>query len=590
MILTDASILECIALFNKYSNSAVPSNYSLPLSDEDKQEIIDNIYEAYSVYVSDDAKKVRFKSNKKYKGLRINFIKVIWKVLCRSLPLPILFEDYQVPTIPVEPPVNTSGDGGLYNWYAIRKTTLQSVDATEWGMLYNWYAAVYNTGGASIAPAGWHLPTIAEMVTLGNTIGGSTFGGKLKETGYVHWLSPNEGATDEYGFKAFGSGHREATSGTYVDFMNILQGWLSDVYGDPLYGTIWSLYSQYGLLSPTQFGYSGNYKAEGCAIRLIKDDADLGDGTLTDFDSNVYTTVKIGSQVWMAENFRCTHYNNGVAIPNIVNNTAWINDTGGARCVVGNDIPILAPNGWHVPTMDEFTTLITALGGVNTAGGHLKEVGTDNWTTPNTGADDTSKFTALGSGERNISNDYININEEGSFWNSTVPDISNYCNYLRLRYDNSLATLVNVTSADERATGFSVRLLKDSTTLTNGQSSIMTDYDGNRYPTICIGSQEWMAVNLFVQHYRNGVNIPIIDDFTDWINDTDGAMCWYDNIPYVPPIVDPGSTPQYYLMTDGVFIYRKGVRDGSFIIDVALTPLAFGGIEDTDWMNLETAI
>lgn len=55
-------------------------------------------------------------------------------------------------------------------------------------------------------------------------------------------------------------------------------------------------------------------------------------------------------------------------------------------------------------------------------------------------------------------------------------------------------------------------------------------------------------------------------------------------------IVIPPSQTQYLLVTDGSTTYRKGVRDGAFVIDIALTALAFGGVEDTDWMNLEYVI
>ena len=106
----------------------------------------------------------------------------------------------------------------------------------------------------------------------------------------------------------------------------------------------------------------------------------------------------------------------------------------------------------------------------------------------------------------------------------------------------------------------------------------------------CINGYEVMASDLYTTHYKNGVPIPNITDDTDWSNDTDGAMCWYDNEPHVVPPIPDDQIPQYYLVTDGSTIYRKGVRNQAFVIDIALTALGFGGIEDIDWQNLQTII
>ncbi len=60
-------------------------------------------------------------------------------------------------------------------------------------------------------------------------------------------------------------------------------------------------------------------------------------GTVTDIDGNIYQTVKIGNQWWMAENLKVTHYRNGDAIPNVTDNTAWEGLTTGAYCNYNND-------------------------------------------------------------------------------------------------------------------------------------------------------------------------------------------------------------------------------------------------------------
>ena len=64
-------------------------------------------------------------------------------------------------------------------------------------------------------------------------------------------------------------------------------------------------------------------------------------------------------------------------------------------------------------------------------------------------------------------------------------------------------------------------------------NNTVTDYDGNTYPTVTIGTQTWMAKNLKVTHYPNGTAIPLVTDNTDWANlgdnDTDDAFCYYEN-------------------------------------------------------------
>jgi uncharacterized protein (TIGR02145 family) len=100
---------------------------------------------------------------------------------------------------------------------------------------------------------------------------------------------------------------------------------------------------------------------------------------IADVEGNLYSTVTIGSQVWMAENLKSTKYNNNTPIPNVPDNTAWINLTTPGYCWFANDIKykdtygalynwftvntgILCPAGWHVPTDAEYKTLELYLG------------------------------------------------------------------------------------------------------------------------------------------------------------------------------------------------------------------------------------
>ena len=99
-----------------------------------------------------------------------------------------------------------------------------------------------------------------------------------------------------------------------------------------------------------------------------------------DIDGNVYQSVKIGDQYWMAENLKVTHYRNGDAIPNVTGNIEWSNLTTGAYCNYNNDDTNadtygslynwyavddsrnIAPEGWHVPTDEEWKELEMYLG------------------------------------------------------------------------------------------------------------------------------------------------------------------------------------------------------------------------------------
>jgi uncharacterized protein (TIGR02145 family) len=135
-------------------------------------------------------------------------------------------------------------------------------------------------------------------------------------------------------------------------------------------------------------------------------------GSLSDVDDNVYKTVAIGTQIWMAENLRTTKYNDGTSIPIINNKDMWKQRTtpgfswpnydegfkssfGGMYNYYAVNTGKLCPSGWHVPNKEEYTVMEYQLGGVALAGGKLKETGTGHWRSPNVGASNESGFTAL---------------------------------------------------------------------------------------------------------------------------------------------------------------------------------------------------
>jgi len=174
---------------------------------------------------------------------------------------------------------------------------------------------------------------------------------------------------------------------------------------------------------------------------------------VTDFDGNSYKTVTIGNQVWMAENLKTTHFNNGDPIPNIVDN-GWSTQKSAAMCFYENDLTNkdlygglynwyamndsrnICPTGWHIPTEADWTTLIDFLGGEELAGGKLKESGTMHWADPNQGATNESGFAALPGGGRY---DIGKFDLKGYFglWGTSPENDSNRVWYRSLDWNSS---------------------------------------------------------------------------------------------------------------------------------------------------------
>jgi uncharacterized protein (TIGR02145 family) len=348
--------------------------------------------------------------------------------------------------------VNKDIYGGLYNWFAINKKKYINSMGDEYGALYNWYVVGYNTGGASIAPVGWHVPTKTEWDTLGAYLGGIfSAGTHMKETGSTHW-TPSDGDNTS-GFSSRGSGGRNSVTGTYSSFNTGFFCWSSTV-GTP--GTYYEYENQVGSAIMSSAIRSPNY---GQSIRLIKDDS-IDPGTLTDIDGNIYPTVTIGTQVWMAKNLSVTRYNDGTTIPNIVNNSVWAGAVSGALCYYNNPIqttiPIFAPTGWHVATNAEWAILSSYLGGDTISGGKMKEMGRWRWILSNGDATNESRLTITESGQRTSDAGFYPGAYQGT-WSQTVqiPIASAYTEVVNQANGQFFAGVTDT------RTGLPVRLVKD---------------------------------------------------------------------------------------------------------------------------------
>ncbi|MHC1776540.1 MAG: FISUMP domain-containing protein [Lentimicrobium sp.] len=147
-------------------------------------------------------------------------------------------------------------------------------------------------------------------------------------------------------------------------------------------------------------------------------------------DGKVYNTVQIGAQCWMKENLNIgarVNRNQEQTNNNVIEKYCFTDDesacvdygglyqwaemvqylNGASNTVSWNPVPSgdvrgICMTGWHLPSDEELTTLVNYLGGDNVAGGKMKETGEAHWNPPNTGADNSSGFTALPSGFRNL--------------------------------------------------------------------------------------------------------------------------------------------------------------------------------------------
>jgi uncharacterized protein (TIGR02145 family) len=196
-------------------------------------------------------------------------------------------------------------------------------------------------------------------------------------------------------------------------------------------------------------------------------------GTVTDIEGNIYPTVLIGNQWWMAENLRTATYSNGEPIPNITDNTAWSQLSSGAWCNYDNNVANdavygklynwyttvdprgLCPVGWHVPTHAEWTVLTDFLGGQSVAGGKMKSI--TGWNFQNTGATNESGFSGLPGGDRIYSTgNFFNVGIDGNWWSSSQDSSTSAWNRNLFYNDASVGR-----SLSGKATGDSVRCLKD---------------------------------------------------------------------------------------------------------------------------------
>ena len=307
--------------------------------------------------------------------------------------------------------------------------------------------------------------------------------------------------TNEFGLATFNIGEGTPLTGSFSDI-----DWSTGLYYlkveiDPNNGTAFEVAGTSELLSVPYALYADN--TEGLAEEVDKiENKFYSGGLLKDIDGNVYNTVKIGNQVWMAENLRVTQYADGTPIAMVTDNAVWdaltIDDR--AYTFLDNDpskaepwgayytwstvtdgvssntnpssVQGICPDGWHVPSDAEWQELELYLGmspadtnktgsgrGTN-EGGKLKAAGLDYFNSPNEGATNETGFTGIAAGNRTYSYGIVfdNFKKYGNFWTSRRGTGTTAA--VRVLY-YQYSTIGRGINANDNRSGFSCRCVKD---------------------------------------------------------------------------------------------------------------------------------
>lgn len=201
------------------------------------------------------------------------------------------------------------------------------------GYIYNGFMIT----SIGFTPPGWLIPSESDFITLYTTLGGSSVaGGKLKQEGFDLWDPPNTGATNESNFNGAGSGYRSGTVGAvefigFKDLGQLMSSTVVEISGE-------LRYLPYNLRTENTTFTQGSFvrRQTGSSVRFLKLTS-TDPGSITDYEGNVYPTVKIGDQVWTAQNWKSMYGFDGTIITNITDDTAWGNTASLARCAFDND-------------------------------------------------------------------------------------------------------------------------------------------------------------------------------------------------------------------------------------------------------------
>jgi len=207
-----------------------------------------------------------------------------------------------------------------------------------------------------------------------------------------------------------------------------------------------------------------------------------GCGTVTDIIGQTYNTITIGEQCWMKENLKVTCFNDGTPIKSfsslgvsassiICPSYTYYNNDSATYCnnfgALYNSYTVkksnnVCPTGWHIPSSEEFMTLINNVGGLS-MGGNLKDTSSNSWNYP-LPQHNQFEFSGRGGGsfEPNSSTHYNNIKVYGNWWYNNNDTIA-YMRLQNLNSANNLFSTISLLHPEDAKNQYSVRCLKNQT-------------------------------------------------------------------------------------------------------------------------------
>ncbi len=428
----------------------------------------------------------------------------------------------------------------------------------------DWYTAI-NVGVFRV-PTGANFTTLTDYCIASDpAIDSTNVGNHLKSTrvdpdDHPRWdADATHIPLDTFGFGALPGGHRRDTDGYFLFIGHQIYLLTStEVVWDTTRGWFIRMSSDHGQLE-NNLAY---IKSGGGSIRLVRDataaEQLLADGTnlaeYTGNDGKTYITVKIGTQVWTAENLAETKWQDGTDITKVTDGAAWAAlDGDPAYCAYDNNEDnaikytyISSHPDWGVPTHANITTLTDYLIATyaeitsDNVGNHLKSTRVDpdphpRWLYNETHIPlDTFGFGGLPGSKRELDGEFvISLGASGYYMTSTGISAPNDHLCYGRRIASSLGNVGLFTPY--KVEGYSLRLVRDATA---GEISSKSDgdrcdpyigNDGKRYKTVYINEQVWLAENLAETLWRDGLPIEEVTDNAAWAALASPARCAYNN-------------------------------------------------------------
>ncbi len=419
--------------------------------------------------------------------------------------------------------VSTSGEYCWYNNNASYKN--------PYGALYNWHTV--NT--EKLAPAGWHVPSDAEWATLINYLGGGVYGGKLKESGFIHWTVNTLEGTNETGFTAVPGGLRMGNG--FFQVFSFSSFWWSSTETNFITNSTNAWYM--GLDDGNNIFRKNEYQNFGYSVRCVKDNLSASCAVIptltTTIVSNITTTSALcignvandgGAEVIMRG--ACW---NTTGNPTTANS---INTSGAGNGDYGLYLEGLAPNTTYFIRAFATNSVGTAYGN------ELSFTTGEKATLPTVTTNEITAITqtSANTGGTIIFNGYANIIARGICWdikenpttaNSKTSDGAGtdvYSSYLTGLSANT-TYYIRSYATNSAGTGYGNQIT--FTTKPVSQTGTVTDIDGNVYHTITIGNQVWMVENLRVTKFNDGTSIPNVTSNSAWSNLKTPGYCWNQN-------------------------------------------------------------